>query len=161
MKLEWGDATWCKYWVVATEIFFMFTPEAWGRFPIWLSHIFQMGWFNHQPEYIWRISPEKWCLVWGWCHISWFHTPCFHGFLQRETAEPRLSFNFGSHPFCYDLAELPTLKVGSMGDRVERLLRWKKRASQRWRSWDNVIFIHYIYGIYLFLLFDITWYDIS
>ena len=26
----------------------LFSPLIWGRFPIWLAHIFQMGWFNHQ-----------------------------------------------------------------------------------------------------------------
>ena len=33
------------------QIFFMFTPT-WGSFPSWRAfdeHIFQMGWFNHQP----------------------------------------------------------------------------------------------------------------
>ena len=30
------------------QIFFMFTP-VWGRFPIWLYSIFQMGW-NHSPH---------------------------------------------------------------------------------------------------------------
>ena len=29
------------------QIFFLFTPT-WGNDPIWLAHIFQMGWFNHQ-----------------------------------------------------------------------------------------------------------------
>ena len=31
--------------------FFIFTPIL-GRFPIWLAHIFQMGWFNHQPDMV-------------------------------------------------------------------------------------------------------------
>ena len=34
-------------WVVATQFFFMFIPDPWGNDPI-LTHIFQMGWFNHQ-----------------------------------------------------------------------------------------------------------------
>jgi len=38
-----------EIWVVATQTFFIFTPIPWGRFPI-LTNIFQMGWFNHQPE---------------------------------------------------------------------------------------------------------------
>ena len=30
---------------------FDFHPEKYlgNRFPIWLAHIFEMGWFNHQP----------------------------------------------------------------------------------------------------------------
>ena len=35
-------------WVVATQTFFMFTPKIGEDDPIWLEHIFQMGWFNHQ-----------------------------------------------------------------------------------------------------------------
>ena len=31
------------------QIVFIFTPT-WGNDPIWLAHIFQMGWFNHQLE---------------------------------------------------------------------------------------------------------------
>ena len=39
----------------------------WGNDPIWRSHIFQMGWFNHQPAFVdtlpkFNIAPEKWCL---------------------------------------------------------------------------------------------------
>ena len=30
-------------------IIFYFHPETWGRFPF-LTNIFQMGWFNHQPK---------------------------------------------------------------------------------------------------------------
>ena len=148
------------------QLKYFLTPRRLGKMnPIWLSHIFQMGWFNHQPEYfqLSHISPEKMVPCFGVGVIFHdFSAPCFHGFLQRwPRPTPRLSFNFGSHPFCYDLAELPTLKVGSLGDRVERLLRWKnKRDSQRWRSWGDAIFI-YIY-IYVFIfIFDITWYDIS
>ena len=33
--------------MVATQIFFMFTPKIGEDEPI-LTHIFQMGWFNHQ-----------------------------------------------------------------------------------------------------------------
>ena len=28
---------------------FYFHPDPWGNDPIWRAHIFQMGWFNHQP----------------------------------------------------------------------------------------------------------------
>ena len=36
-------------WVVATQIFFIFNPNPgeWSKFD---EHIFQMGWFNHQPD---------------------------------------------------------------------------------------------------------------
>ena len=33
--------------MVATHLFCIFTPNL-GKIPI-LTHIFQMGWFNHQP----------------------------------------------------------------------------------------------------------------
>ena len=38
-----------EIWVVATHIFFIFTPNFGEDEPI-LTHIFQMGWFNHQLE---------------------------------------------------------------------------------------------------------------
>ena len=31
-----------------SNTFLNFHPKPWGRFRFWLSHIFQMGWFNHQ-----------------------------------------------------------------------------------------------------------------
>ncbi len=53
----------------------MFTP-IWGRFPIWLAHIFQMGWFNHQLDLCFKFKGYTWsCLhkrsqwrskVWSW-----------------------------------------------------------------------------------------------
>ena len=33
--------------VVATQIFLYFRPDPWGKIPIF-THMFQMGWFNHQ-----------------------------------------------------------------------------------------------------------------
>ena len=33
-----------------SNIFGIFTPYPWGNDPIGRSHIFQMGWFNHQLE---------------------------------------------------------------------------------------------------------------
>ena len=38
--------------LVATQIFFDCQPDPWGKDPIWLTHIFQMVWFNHlnQPN---------------------------------------------------------------------------------------------------------------
>ena len=35
--------------VVATQTFSEFSPRKLGKIPI-LTHIVQMGWFNHQPE---------------------------------------------------------------------------------------------------------------
>ena len=35
--------------MVVTQIFFMFTPKIVEYFQF-DEHIFQMGWFNHQPE---------------------------------------------------------------------------------------------------------------
>ena len=37
-----------KFWVVVSNIFY-FHPENWGRWTHFDEHIFQMGWFNHQP----------------------------------------------------------------------------------------------------------------
>ena len=39
----------CPIYVVVSHMFH-FHPEYWGRFPIWLAHIFQVGWWKtHQP----------------------------------------------------------------------------------------------------------------
>ena len=32
------------------QIFFSFHPENWGRWTHFDDHIFQIGWFNHQPD---------------------------------------------------------------------------------------------------------------
>ena len=32
--------------------FFIFTPDPWGRWTHFDEHIFQMGWFNHQPVFV-------------------------------------------------------------------------------------------------------------
>ena len=32
----------------ASKYFFAFHPETWGKIPN-LTHVFRMGWFNHQP----------------------------------------------------------------------------------------------------------------
>ena len=39
--------------MVATQIFFMFTPNLGEDEPILDEHILQMGWFNYQPEMLW------------------------------------------------------------------------------------------------------------
>ena len=62
--------------MVATQIFFDFHPEPWGDDPIWLIHIFQRGWFNHQLAMIffgwifWMICCcgfwWKWLYYSGW-----------------------------------------------------------------------------------------------
>ena len=36
-------------WVVATQLFFYVHPDPWGFLIQFDEHIFQMGWFNHQP----------------------------------------------------------------------------------------------------------------
>ena len=57
---------------------FIFIPTLWGRLiPFWLSHIFQMGWFNHQLEnnFSWielcQIShlPQKNTKIYIYIHI--------------------------------------------------------------------------------------------
>ena len=49
------------FWVVATQRFLDFSPLIWGRWTHFDEHIFQMGWFNHQPVFFldsifWRES---------------------------------------------------------------------------------------------------------
>ena len=39
------------------EGMFYFHPETWGKIPI-LTNIFQMGWFNHQPENPWYLQHQ-------------------------------------------------------------------------------------------------------
>ena len=46
-------------WVVATQIFFIFTPNP-GEMIQFDEHIFQMGWFNHQLD---RIFVETTAVV--------------------------------------------------------------------------------------------------
>ena len=38
------------YWVVVSNIFY-FHPENWGFMIQFDEHIFQAGWFNHQPGF--------------------------------------------------------------------------------------------------------------
>ena len=40
--------------------YFLFSPQRWWRFPIWLIHIFHMGW-NHQLDYF--MNPWNTLLV--------------------------------------------------------------------------------------------------
>ena len=37
---------WSRWWFRLLCFIFI---HIWGRFPFWLTYIFQMGWFNHQP----------------------------------------------------------------------------------------------------------------
>ena len=38
---------------------FYFHTDPWGNDPIWLAHIFQRGWFNHQLVIVGKISHSK------------------------------------------------------------------------------------------------------
>ena len=40
---ELHNTRWCQL-----KYCFNVHPENWGNDPIWLAHVFQMGWFNHQ-----------------------------------------------------------------------------------------------------------------
>ena len=56
--------------VVATQIFFYFDPECWGRWTHFDEHIFQLGWFNHHLVGSWRVwyyHPQysKWGFTWN------------------------------------------------------------------------------------------------
>ena len=59
------------------QIFFYFHPYL-GDNPIWLAHIFQMGWFNHQLDWLFRVpgickkkrSSHQIQVLPGWdCHL--------------------------------------------------------------------------------------------
>ena len=39
-------------WVLATQIVFIFNPDPWGFMIQFDEHIFQMGWFNHQLDWV-------------------------------------------------------------------------------------------------------------
>ena len=62
--------SWCSYkpgwWFQIFFIFFYFHPYL-GKIPI-LTHIFQMGWFNHQLETIW-VEPGCWFNNRTWTEI--------------------------------------------------------------------------------------------
>ena len=45
-KLATSSHQFSRWWF---QTFFIFTPT-WGRFPFWLTNIFEMGW-NHQPVF--------------------------------------------------------------------------------------------------------------
>ena len=57
---------------------YYFHPEPWGNDPIWRLHIFQMGWFNHQPVLLLNFqafsSPFQ----------AWQHVFQIHGTLGRK-----------------------------------------------------------------------------
>ena len=40
------------------QLIFYFHPELWGRWTHFDEHIFQVGWFNHQPAYLscWKVG---------------------------------------------------------------------------------------------------------
>ena len=54
------------------QTFFIFTPKNWGKMnPIWRGNIFQLGWFNHQPDdhVCWTdISTHR---FWGFRKFPW------------------------------------------------------------------------------------------
>ena len=49
------------------HIFFYFHPEIWGRWTHFDEHIFQTGWFNHQPDEPGSINSLCW--VWEKSHL--------------------------------------------------------------------------------------------
>ena len=62
--LQWG--AWKSPWLGGGSFkyfFFIFTPKNWGKWSNLTSIFFQMGWFNHQPE--WNSSLERTGLFFG------------------------------------------------------------------------------------------------
>ena len=55
-------------WVVATQIFFIFTPKNWGRFPIWRSYFFK-GVVQPPTSYLFMglFDSSTWNRVWITC----------------------------------------------------------------------------------------------
>ena len=51
---------WCC-WVVATQIFFLFNPDPWGKMnPIWRAYFSDGLKLNHQPGWFWENFPGSW-----------------------------------------------------------------------------------------------------
>ena len=81
--------------VVVLNIFGIFTPILGEKIPIWLAHIFQMGWFNHQPDsYLWSFGAMErgiqasgsfnyWLVSNGACGISLLVLNLFLNILQN------------------------------------------------------------------------------
>ena len=56
------EITMTRWWQFQI-FFFIFTPKNWGKWSNLTSIFFQMGWFNHQPE--WNSSLERTGLFFG------------------------------------------------------------------------------------------------
>ena len=69
-------------WVVVSNIFLMFTPNP-GEMIQFDEHTFQMGWFNHQLEYI-ETGFERWKpkRVVGGVHVDASKGPFSHGYVD-------------------------------------------------------------------------------
>ena len=69
----------------------MFIPT-WGRFPFWLAHIFQMGWFNHQLD---KNFSRIWESFWfappliGFLRGGWLMFPKVNPYLPLNTPQKR------------------------------------------------------------------------
>ena len=62
--------SWITGWWVWKIFFLMFTPETWRKWSVLISS-FQMGWFNHQQEYVWNHpSVGFYCLIYFVC-MKW------------------------------------------------------------------------------------------
>ena len=64
-----------RWWQL--KYFWKSHPENWGNDPIWLAHIFQMGWFNHQL-------------------VEYFFFPSFHFFGDKMWSNVRQLVTFCS-----------------------------------------------------------------
>ena len=68
--------------MVVSKIFVIFTPDPWGKDPIWRSHIFQMGW-NHQLGVTWENrAPKDWQLLLSLGDVGF--QPYFFGLFQVQ-----------------------------------------------------------------------------
>ena len=84
------------------QIVFIFTPDPWGNDPIWLYHIFQIGW-NHQPVSIchdffsdWRLWSRWYPTMWRYAISKKNHNINFH-----KTSFSQENFVFGIEAFLF------------------------------------------------------------
>ena len=71
--------------MVATQTFCIFHPIPWGNDPIWRSHMFQMGWFNHQLAMFINTCNE---------HFQWPDIAIARFLPAHRKAHPRRQFCF-------------------------------------------------------------------
>ena len=134
-------------WVVATQIFFVFTPIL-AEMIQSDEHIFQMGWFNHQLDEI-TPSPETFFLAPenGWLENGWLRlvTSFWHRSLLSVES--------------WRVTWMWTAKL-LMGPCLSRVLKNDERMFLPWNTIINTYNIHilsYKCTIYTYILTKEVW----